>query len=109
MSRLFLAFRSEGKKRFVQRFPHVEISKLEIKEMVRLAKVTFEISRSTTYEQNKLFNRTQEVGESLETFHAALTAEAAKSALDTLVRDLLVRDLFISKVRRPALQGTLTF
>ena len=48
------------------------------------------------------------MGESLESFHAALTAQAAKSALDTL-EDELVRDLFISKMRSPALQDTLTF
>ena len=48
------------------------------------------------------------MGESLESFHAALTAQAAKSALNTL-EDELVRDLFISKMRSPALQDTLTF
>ena len=108
VSRLFLAFGTEGKKRFVQKNPHVEISKLQFKEMVRLAKETFEKCQSITYERYKLFNRAQEVGESLESFHAALTAQAAKSALDTL-EDELVRDLFISKMRSPVLQDTLTF
>ena len=108
VSRLFLAFGTEGKKRFVQKNPHVEISKLQFKEMVRLAKVTFEKCQSITYERYKLFNRSQEMGESLESFHAALTAQAAKSALDIL-EDELVRDLFISKMRSPALQDTLTF
>ena len=98
VSRLFLAFGTEGKKRFVQKNPHVEISKLEFKEMVRLAKVNFEKCQSITYERYKLFNRSQEMGESLESFHAALTAQAAKSALDTL-EDELVRDLFISKMQ----------
>ena len=88
--------------------PHVEISKLEFKEIVRLAKETFEKRQSIIYERHKLFNRSQETGESLEAFHAALTAQAAKSALDTLV-DEVVRDLFISKMRSPALQDTLTF
>ena len=100
VSRLFFAFGTEGKKRFVQKNPHVEISKLQFKEMARLAK--------ETYERYKLFNRSHEMGESLESFHAALTAQAAKSALDTL-EDELVRDLFISKMRSPALQDTLTF
>ena len=86
----------------------MEISKLQLKEMARLAKETFEKCHSITYERNKLFNRSQEMGESLESFHAALTAQAAKSALDTLKNDL-VRDLFISKMRSPALQDTLTF
>ena len=76
--------------------------------MVRLAKETFEKCQSITYERYKLFNRSQESGESLEAFHAALTAQAVKSALDTL-EDELVRDLFISKMRSTALQDTLTF
>ena len=76
--------------------------------MVKLAKETSEKCQSITYERYKLFNRSQETGESLEAFHAALTAQAAKSALDTL-EDELVRDLFISKIRNPALQDTLTF
>ena len=76
--------------------------------MVRLAKKNFEKCQSITYERYKLFNRSQETGESLEAFHAALTAQAAKTALDTL-EDELVRDLFISKMRSPALEDTLTF
>ena len=74
VNRLFLAFGTEGKKRFVQKNPHVEISKFEFKEMARLAKETFEKCQSITYERYKLFNRSQEMGESLESFHAALTA-----------------------------------
>ena len=107
-SRLFLAFGTEGKKQFVQKNPHVEVSKLEFKEMARLAKETFEKCQSITYERYKLFNRSQEMGESSESFHAALAAQAAKPALDTL-EDELVRDLFISKMRSPALQDKLTF
>ena len=76
--------------------------------MVRLAKFTFKKCQSITYERYKLFNRSHEVGESLEAFHAALTAQAAKSTLDTL-DDELVRDLFISKMRSPPLQDTLSF
>ena len=76
--------------------------------MARLAKETFEKCQRITYERYKLFNRSQETGESLEAFHAALTAQAAKSALETS-EDELVIDLFISKMRSPALQDTLTF
>ena len=106
VSRLFLAFGTEGKKCFVQKNPHVENSKLQFKEMARLAKETFEKCQSITYERYKLFNRSQEMGESLESFQAALTAQAAKAALDTL--EDLVRDLFIFKMRSPALQDKLT-
>ena len=73
-SRLFLALGIEGKKKFVQKNPHIEISKLEFREMVRLAKVSFEKTKNIRYERYRLFARAQESGETLESFHAALTA-----------------------------------
>ena len=50
----------------------------------------------------------QESGESLEAFHAALTAQAARSELGTLESEI-VRDLLISKMKNMTLQDTLTF
>ena len=50
----------------------------------------------------------QESGESLESFHAALTAQAARSELGTLENEI-VRDLFILKMKNMTLQDTLTF
>ena len=107
-SRLFLALGTEGKKKFVQKNPHVEVSKLEFREMVALAKVSFDKTQSVTYERYKLFNRAQETGETLEAFHAALTAQAAKAELGTL-EDELVRDLLISKMKNAVMHDTLTF
>ena len=40
--RLILALGTEGKKKFVQKNAHIEISKFEFRDMVRLAKVSFE-------------------------------------------------------------------
>ena len=107
-SRLFLALGTEGKKKFVQKNSHVEVSKLEFRQMVALANTSFDKSQSVTYERYKLFNRSQEIGESLEAFQAALTAQAARAELRTL-EDELVRDLFISKMKNVVLQDTLTF
>ena len=76
--------------------------------MVALAKTSFEETKSITYERYKFFAKIQEAGESLEFFHAALSAQAAKAELGTL-EDELVRDLFISKMKNTALQDTLTF
>ena len=86
----------------------MEICNLEIREMVALAKVSFKKTQSVTYEQYKLFNRHQKTGERLESFHAALTVQAAMSVLGT-VEDEIVRDLFISKTRNADLQDTLIF
>ena len=88
-SRLFLALGTEGKKKFVQKNPHVEVSKLEFRQMVALAKTSFDKSQSFTYERYKLFNHSQETGESLEAFHAALTAQAARAELGTLEDKLI--------------------
>ena len=97
-----------GKKKFEQKNPHTEVSKLNFSEMVELAKISFEKTQSVTYERYKLFNRSQEAGEALEAFHAALIAQAARAELGTLENEL-VRDLFISKTKTTVLQDTLTF
>ena len=104
-SRIFLAFGSEGKKKFKQMNPHTEVSKLGFQE---IAKISFEKTKCITYERYKLFTRSHETNETLESFHAALTAQAAKEELGGLEEEL-VRDLFISRMRNVVLQDTLTF
>ena len=76
--------------------------------MVRLAKVSFEKTKNNTYERYRLFSRAQESGETLESFHVALTAQAATAELGGLEEEL-VRDLFISRLKSFALQDILTF
>ena len=107
-SRLYLALGTEGKKRFVQKNPHTEISKVELREMVRLAKKSFEKTKSVTYERYKLFTRSHEMIETLELFHAALSAQAAKAEVGELEAEL-VSDLIISRMRNVVLQHMLTF
>ena len=55
-----------------------------------------------------MFTRSHETNETLESFHAALTAQAAKAELGGMEEEL-VRDLFISQMRNVVLQDTLTF
>ena len=105
VSRLFLSLGTEGKKRFLQKNPHAEISKMTFREITELAEVSFQKVKCVTYERYKLFTRMQESGESLESFHAALTAQAARSELGTLENEI-VRDLFISKMKNMTLQDT---
>ena len=84
------------------------MSKREFREMVAMAKASFEKIRNITYERYRLFTRAQEPRETLESFHAALTAQAATAELGGLEEEL-VRDLFISRMNHTALQDTLTF
>ena len=107
-SRLFLALGTEEEKNFVQKNTHAEVSKLEFREMVAMVKASFKKTRNITYERYRLFTGAQEPGESFESFHAALVAQAARAELGGL-EDELVRDLFISRMRNAALQDTLTF
>ena len=102
------SIRDRTEEKLVQKNPHTEFSKLEFREMVTLAKTSFEKTISITYEMYQLFTRTQDAGNSLESFHAALTAQAATSELAT-PEDELVSDLFISKTKNTVLQGILTF
>ena len=103
-----LSWGTEGKKRFLQNNPHAEILKMTFREITELAEVLFQKVKCVTYERYKLFTRMQEFGESLESFHAALTAQAARSELGTLENEI-VRDLFILKMKNMTLQDTLTF
>ena len=107
-SQLFLALGAEGKKKFIQKNPHTEISKFGFREIVRLAKISFVETKCITYERYKLFTRSHETNETLESIHAALTAQAAKAELGGLEEEL-VRDLFVSRMRNVILQDTLTF
>ena len=86
----------------------MEVSKREFREMVRLAKTSFEKTQSVTYDRYKLFNRSQETGEKLEAIQEALTAQAARAELETLEDDL-IRDLFISRMKNTVLRDRLTF
>ena len=63
-------------------------------------------TKNITYD--RLFTRVHETVETLESLHAALTAQAATAELGGLEEEL-VRDLFISRMKKIALQDTLTF
>ena len=76
--------------------------------MVRMAKISFEKTRNITYERYRLFTRAQKSGETLDNFHAALTAQAATAESGGLEEEL-VGDLFTPRIKNTALQDTLTF
>ena len=81
VSRLFLSLATEGKKKFLQKNPHAEYSKMSFREIIELASVSFQKVKCLTYERYKLFTRMQKPGETVEAFHPALTAQAARSEL----------------------------
>ena len=103
--RLLLSLGTEGKKRLLQKNPHVEISKMSFKEISELASTSFQKVKCVTFEKYKLSTRMQEPGETLEALQAEITAQAARSEIENEI----VRDLFISKMKNRALQDTPTF
>ena len=60
VSRLFLFLGIEGKKKFLQKNSHAEVSKTSFKEMVELAADSFQKVICKTYERYKLFTKTQD-------------------------------------------------
>ena len=71
---------------------------MSFEEMIGLASNSFQKIECVTYDRYKLFTKTQKKGETLEIFHAALTAQAAKSELGTLEGEI-VCDLFTLKMK----------
>ena len=57
---------------------------MSFNEITELASASIQKNKCLTYEKYNLFTNTQEPGESLETFHAALSAPAARSELEIL-------------------------
>ena len=97
-----------GKKRNSCRKIDTRKNQIEFRETVNLAKVSFEKTKNITYKRYRLFTRAHETGETLESFHAALTAQAATAELGGLEEEL-VRQLFISRMKNTTLQDTLAF
>ena len=57
VSRLFLSLGTEGKKRFLHKNLHAEVSKTSFKEMVELAADSFQKVKCVTYERYRLFTK----------------------------------------------------
>ncbi len=94
----------EGRRQLVQRFPHVQLSELQFHELWDYLDQAFLVERNITVEQVKFLSRRQRPPETLEQYHAALTGLAAECRLGNL-EDEIIRDVFISNIDHPELQG----
>ena len=72
-----------------------------------MAKIAFEKVTSVNNDRFKIFNKTQQPVKTLEAFHEAIIAQAARSEFVTL-EDERVRYLFVSRMRNANLEATLT-
>ena len=78
-----------------QKLPHADITALTFDELWGQPDSVFYIKINVTGAMLTFFSRKQAEGESLERFHATLTAPPAKFQLHDLEQEL-VRDLFIT-------------
>ena len=60
-SRLFLALGTEGKKRFVKKNSHIEVSKLEFRELVALAKIAFEKTKKYNIRKIQVIRKNRKI------------------------------------------------
>ena len=73
----------------------METSKLTFKDVINTAKIKIHKKGVSRIRFKKFFNKTQQQGEALQAFRAALTAEAARSEFGAM-EDELVKDLFMT-------------
>ena len=104
VSRLFLSPGTEGKKRFLQKNPQAAISRMSFKKITELESVSFPKVKCVIYEIYKLFTRMQTPEETLEAFHAALNAQAARSEIEALKSEIF-RDFFLIKNEKHDVAG----
>ncbi len=94
---LFMMLGAEGQRWYEQKRPHDDITTMQFDELRHLLDEVFHIKQNVSVERFKFLSRRQGENETLEHFHSALTALAARCQLRDLEREL-VRDLFITNI-----------
>ncbi len=100
---LFMKLGTEGQRRYEQKMPHEDIEDLSFDALWHQLDAMFFIKRNITVDGVIFLSRRQREAETLEHFHAALTALAAKCQFRDLETEL-VRDLFITNITDLELQ-----
>lgn len=94
--KLFLVFGTEAQKRLKLKNP-LEITTKTVKSLVEKLNTMFKAEKNVTYERMMLFSRSQKQGETIESFHNALSHLAKTCELGALEQSL-VKDLFVAKM-----------
>ena len=100
---LWIMLGTEGKRRYKQKLPYIKVAELTFGELWAQLDDVFLIKRNRTVDRVAFFSRRQTADETMEHFHATLTAMAAKCYLKDLEQEL-IRDLFITNIRDLDLQ-----
>ena len=76
-SRLFFSLCSEGRKRFLQSYPHADLSAISFQEFHEFSVLLFKKEKNYIIERLQMYNAVHTDRESLEAFYLRLTGQAA--------------------------------
>ena len=102
-SRLILSLGEEGRRKLDLKHPTLDMENETVRSLVAKLDALFKLEVNTTYERLLLFSRNQKSGESLESYHNALSELAKTCSLGTLKNEL-VKDLLVAKMQNKEVQ-----
>ena len=105
-SRLFFSLGSEGRKRFLQSYPHTDLSAITIKYFYDNC-VLFKKEKNYIIEHFQIYNAVHVDRECLEAFYLRLTGQAALCGWTIDQEKEVVRKIFIAKMRYKNIQREL--
>ena len=76
-SRLFFSLGSEGRKRFLQSYPHADLSAISFQEFHEFCVLLFKKEKNYIIERLQMYNAVHSDREGLEVFYLRLTGQAA--------------------------------
>ena len=98
-SRIFFSLGSECRKRFLQSYPHADLSAISFQEFYEHCVLLFRKEKNYIIERLQIYNAVHDERESLEAFCLRLTGQAALCGWTIDQKKEKVRDVFIAKMR----------
>ena len=99
-SRLFFALGNEGRRQFVDSFPHTDISNIPFREFQNGCETLFKVEREYTVERIKLYNTVFMLeNDTFSSFYARLSAQVALCNWPQAQERETLKDLFIGRIR----------
>ena len=106
-SHLFFSLGSEGRKRFLQSYPHADLSAISFQKFHEFCVLLFRKEKNYIIERLQIYNAVYTDRERLEAFYLRLTGQAALCGWTIDQEKEVVRDIFIVKMRYKDIQREL--
>ena len=106
-SRLFFSLGSKGRRRFLQSYPHSDLSAIAFEGLYDNLNFLFKEEKKHIIERLQLYNAVHADHECLEPFHLRFMAQAALSGWTVDQEKEVLRDIFIAKIRYKNIQREL--